>query len=1386
MSSHASTPNSPSPSPSSPANILTPSRKVAALLAEFDSDSDNDDGADLSQAQRPSLAERLRLEHAERERQDAREASRRETGVTRSERVSDAMQVEGEGSESDDDDIVFAPRGRMAARLQGAKMDGSAPEAVSETSAESTYERLKKMLVQREEKEGGKDTAMDDESEPEEDEVALPKARRRLGKAKATVIDDEEDEEEQRVRSTPSTPGSQRLFLSASPSPNISSRHADVAQTDDDSDAAAPADSSRFMALVAKKRAERQAKEAEERKKREARAALAKSLSDDIDEDMDDLEDEDPEAGRKLTQHAKPTRKAGKKAMEEINRESQRIKRNMQLAHQAKTKKKITKESFFSRFNLGGSTSTETAQQPATSSSAPTSETEGQHEHVTPPTSPVQPADDRKKTAELDAMMEPLAPLPPTEVIETRNITLDEAVAANDLELEMPKWTAAEKGKGKAVEEETVSKKEKKNVIVNPAIRVRISREMVKSHNAEGDDDLDIVTSPSKTRRYAIFENLGPRKAAEAHSLLMLRGLAHLTSPSKTRNKRGPSSVELEFSLRQQARLQAAREREERIQELRDRGIIIQTAEEREKEQAEVEDLVEKARLEAEGIAKKEKEDAKRDGKEVDDGLSGDESEDEDYVGDEEEEADVELSGSEEEGDSGDDEAKGFFEQEAGEDASAESSAAEEEEDAPAAPARRRAKNTRVVSDDEDDAEETIIRSTPLAPRTPRGLNIPGLGQHDDGLSFGLTQAFASTAQGSQSPLMGSAADEEQDSLAMLRQMPDPGLPVADLLDDIVMDSQPIPDDNNDFSLNLADFKASHRNLDDSPGMRTLTQYSQIPGPSQDGFEMSPLLNRQRGPMPQSTVETVLVERDESPIVKRKGKLLRRRLQAADSSDESEGEGHDDGFEISASAFDVMRSASAKEKKRRAQAAYDKEKSRAKEAVDEAAVESEDEYAGLGGASDDDNGLEENEEDRMMIDDDKEIRLGERQIAALHADKERQQDEAQVSKLLKDITSGALRRKRGANGAGDIDLDDSDDDIEARRRAKRREFAKMRKALLAADEKIGVLAENPKKAAFMKSIEDVMDDDDDFEIEEEASQENENSTQDSNVDAAASSDKRPLQNAPGDLTNRRVPFSRRRQVLKKPSTLAEIRESVSFLIDDPHSMSNSNAASDEEDEFMDEVDENGSGSQSGGLIDLVTETSIEDNGEDLDDDLNDFIVDDEQEDSNGQSSRPLAAPPRAHFSARRTTTTATSVKLSTSSTTMPAPPTRRVIDRLSLLRAASSNSSISSTTKTAFASTTADTTFRVPALLARRATGEFAAVARSMSNGSESGTGTKTGGGAAAGAKKASVNYYARARDVQRSKELGSAEVKGKKKSAGKGGVGLGALMGGGDGEEWE
>lgn len=166
------------------------------------------------------------------------------------------------------------------------------------------------------------------------------------------------------------------------------------------------------------------------------------------------------------------------------------------------------------------------------------------------------------------------------------------------------------------------------------------------------------------------------------------------------------------------------------------------------------------------------------------------------------------------------------------------------------------------------------------------------------------------------------------------------------------------------------------------------------------------------------------------------------------------------------------------------------------------------------------------------------------------SDRERAADEKQVEKLFKDITTGMLRRKRGA----DYDLSDSDDGGEARRRMKRRQFAKMQKALFA-DERVKKIAENPGNQAFLKTIEDRGSDDEmDFldpaeeqkESQESQSQEEEENTQQQTV--PDSQTRVPLTSA---AENRPPAHMRRTKDGKKPSNIGEIRETLSNLLEEP-------------------------------------------------------------------------------------------------------------------------------------------------------------------------------------------------------------------------------------------
>lgn len=310
---------------------------------------------------------------------------------------------------------------------------------------------------------------------------------------------------------------------------------------------------------------------------------------------------------------------------------------------------------------------------------------------------------------------------------------------------------------------------------------------------------------------------------------------------------------------------------------------------------------------------------------------------------------------------------------------------------------------------------------------------------------------------------------------------------------------------------------------------------------------------------------------------------------------------------------------------------------------------------------------------------------------------------------MRDITTGALRRRRG--GADDeFDLDDSDDERLARRREKQREFAKMRKALLT-DDKVGELAENPKKAAFFRAIED-REVEDDFEIEfleeKETDSQNESSqnveAEDANSTDESKKRKRPLEPSAEDATNRPPPNLRRTPasaMSKKPATLAEIRETLSFLTETP-----------EYDSFHEDAS--------------------------LDDEE---AAPEEQDNSPSADDTPFEG---AH----------PEPKDAFAKPTNPRRTRGPVVDRLALLRQASSNSASGSgsgsNTKLAFqtgGNQDGPIGFRPPQLLRRVTTGS--------SSSSSSSTSNRVSKPAASGPKKGgAVNSYTAAREKERERQL--------------------------------
>lgn len=943
------------------AGVLTPGQKIKAMLAQFDSGSESDDaGSSIKQQkQRPWMSK----PHSS--------PNKGKSPVTQND--------DDDDDDEEEDNVIFAPRGRMAARMQGHQDEKTEPKPTSSQNEQhSAYDRVARRLHA---------ASQDSQSEHADQPAAAAAA--------AAVADQSSDED------LPSAPFRRRLLnkktaeshspeKNDAPSPSSARSESPLFLSDEnDSEARAEPESrapasedepknERLLALIQQKRKERQEKERIEAEKKAARAEKAKQFSSDI---LSAEESEnDPESARKMTQQSRPTRKASKKAIEEMNKETQRMSRNMQLAHQARTKRKVTKESFLARFALGKQQDTppqSAGDPPTSSSSAPSSDGEVNKEKTTPPTSPIPlPFDDKAKdSTTFEEVLDENSRFPTREELRSEVDSHPEPVTVEQVKI--PEGQA----EPEAISTEQAAPHKE---LTKPPVRVRVSREKIAQYqqDASDDDDLDVITSPGRCRKLAAFENLPGRNAQEDKSMLKLKLLAHLTSP--TRRSKSMTPAELGASLRLQARQQALRERQERIEELRAKGIVIETAEEREAMDADIEDLVEKARKEANEIARREKADRGEnpDGDDDEDdqdyNLSGSEDEemenadDEGDEGDEEDEDEEDDEDGPENEDSANKTTDNLLVNEADEASESEGEQSEvasldgDHEIRPQVDRKRRQR--RIVSDDEDEeTEKPQELKTPARSIAPSmgSANRPHFPDMPETSSFGmsLTQAFAGT-------LAEDRSDDEEDSFNIIKSLPDPGLADTRGFD---MHSQVMVRDSQEERRQSIDLFAGYTQqtnirVSESPAP------SQFPEPTQDaGFVLSPFDHTKRfADPPTSTIDTVLISQSESPIAQR------RRLQRGRPVELSDEE--DDSFEIKASAFDVMKKAS----KPKPPVKFDKMKSDAKNHVEEAAEESEDEYAGLGGASDDDDGGE-NEYDREMINDSSAEVVDEKQLAALNA-----------------------------------------------------------------------------------------------------------------------------------------------------------------------------------------------------------------------------------------------------------------------------------------------------------------------------------------------------------------------------------------------------------------
>ncbi|KAK3678828.1 hypothetical protein LTR78_001281 [Recurvomyces mirabilis] len=975
--------------------------------------------------------------------------------------------------------------------------------------------------------------------------------------------------------------------------------------------------------LVAQKKQERLQREGEERSRQRLtqKRKRASSPSDHVSSDLPDgmldssQHEGNPEIAQLMSDAARPTRKASKRALLEMERETQRLARQQALAHQMKVKRKFTTSDLLTRFNMGpGQTVPEQATAgDSTASSALNSDgSEPKEPASTPPSSPPiarpTPLDKQKALVDRGAL---------SKLVPVREDSIASLASMVQEDEDLPEIADVLRSSQTLIKRSPLTERLQSVAAEKLGRRglklARFGKKAAQTSHADSEDDeLDIVAPlPSHLSIFDKIKTKDSSTLADSKALHALRHLSHAgayeavkTKPGKGSSRPSIGANTLQAQLMRKAKEQARLLQKERIADLQAKGVVIQTTEEREREQEVFENLLDKARQEAVELRKAEKAAAKGGGVEVNTNeTSDDENEDEDYAGSgsESEEAgepdgaqDVDdlVDEAAEESDENED-AEGDVDGgvEVGDDqhvsaeesviatANGETAAVEEGLFTTPAPGARRLRQSRVIQDEDDsDADDEADGIAGKAAAEIAAAADDPFAAFNFGSKGGIGNALMSPTQAFQATMQTPTQATQEDSFDMLRMIAPPS---ATSLSTTVRGDF----DTQEEDTQLETVPGSQSQLPESqrinlgwetqapktptvPGIgRGGSALSETPGwePTQDAGLPSPWNAKLRREETLDSVsedhetqETVLLRISESPAVAptptlRRGRLMRRQATILAHSSDNENEPIVRAKTAQSNAFREM----ARRRREALTAAerteVDKEM---KEMLEEAADESDDEYAGLGG---DDFVAPETEADREMIDS-SHVDVDERQIAKLFAEKQRQREEEETSKLYKDLTTGALRRKQA--GAWGLD-EDEDESAVRRRQTKQREEARKRKLLLQ-DDKIAGLAQGKQskgKDAFLKAI---ADDDEGDELlglsdDEADSQPATDSQLDESHQQAVegplqevSGNKRRSDDSQNDSQDR--PLAKRRveaNAFRKPASLLEVRESLSFLLDEP-------------------------------------------------------------------------------------------------------------------------------------------------------------------------------------------------------------------------------------------
>ncbi|EMC92385.1 hypothetical protein BAUCODRAFT_126370 [Baudoinia panamericana UAMH 10762] len=1159
--------------------------------------------------------------------------------------------------------------------------------------------------------------------------------------------------------------------------------------------------------LVVQKRGERLRREAGERERTFGPEAIKesqkrqRSSSVELPEEVLGTEQHEtnPEIERIMSDAARPTRKASKRALLEMERETQRLARQQALAHQMKVKKKFTTADLLARFStrqpavgisVQGVDSVEVVTSGAsTASSAPNSdavESPFKEPVSTPPSSPPTagptPLDKQKAIVERGALSK-LMPVREDSIASLAAIVNGEYEDLPDM---VDVLRATQLSRKAATVEKDLSSPTKQIEFSKKGLQLAWfgKRALPAQQYDSSDDELEIVNKlPTHLRAFEKARPANKERSADSKAIHTLRHLSHIGAyearPGKLgKGKARPSMAPkvLEADLRRKAKEQARIQQQERIAELKAKGVIIQTNEEREHDQEAFENLLDKAREQALKLREAEKLRAsdKTDGAivavdEMNITISDDEEEDEEYRGssDEEEESKPDEENDAEDGNDLLDEAAGEANDDnddedddddddndslEGVDVGEDHSKAENEQ-LNQDPAIRKPRQGRIILDDEDENDAVDTEWTAAQDLVKSNAPATGDNGEDPFAAFGFAanggsdHTLMSPTQAFQATMRTPTQATQDDSFDILRKIAPPTWStLAPTLPAVCEDTQ--QEESQISVVPGSQVVDSHRiNLawdtqpPETPTTATLQRgdsgLTETPGwePTQDPGLPSPWSALRRssttiGKLPEhETQSTVPLRITESPAgvastapAPRRGKLVRR--QAAVLVDSSEDEGPP--VPLKVATKDAWREMARRRRETLTAAERTEVEQEMKNMMEEQAEESEDEYAGLGG---DDFVAPETEEDREMIDSNH-VEVDERQLARLFAERERQREEEETSRLYKDLTTGALRRKQ-ANAWG---LEEDEDEIAVRRRQMRQMEEARKRKLLLQDDNIAGLAQGKNsrgKDAFLKAIADDDDRDEVLDLSDDAEDEPTQATQVESQEATQQAPATvPLQEVSGNKRrfaeiegygDTRPPAKQRRTqatAFRKPASILEVRESLSFLLDEPHAQH---------------------GDSTEGLNSEPGNDKAGSDSESVDDD--DDLVELERSRHNDGGFAPNPSdfdarampPPRLPASRRRTS----------------APVDKAVIDRL-IVKRSSSTASESALGRTAWAAPASGEGFKVPSLL-RRATTSASTVAgndRGVTYGSN-GLAKEGGGVKMGGSKKSSLAYQARAEERQ-------------------------------------